>query len=78
MTEATPSKQSEAMREGAEDFEYLSMLAERKGPEKAEKTVRHVLENYRTGDPDWDVPLGEETRGLLDAVCAAILRELEK
>ena len=76
--EATPSKQSEAIRESVEDFEYLSMLAERKGFEKAEKAVRHVLENYRTGDPDWDVPLGDETRGLLDAVCTAILRELEK
>ena len=77
-TEATPSKQSEAIRESAEDFEYLSMLAARKGPEKAEKAVRHVIENYRTSDPDWDVPLGDEKRGLFDAVCTAILRELEK
>ena len=74
-----PAKQSEAIRESIQDFEYLSMLAERRGAEKARKAVRHVLDNYPTGDPDWDNPaLTDEKRNLMDAVCAAILRELSK
>ena len=76
---ATPAKQSEAIRESIEDFEYLSMLAERRGAEKARKAVRHVLDNYPKGDPDWDNPaLTDEKRNLMDSVCMAILRELSK
>jgi len=74
---AMPAKQSEAIRESIADFEYLSLFAERCGAEKAAKAVRHVLDNYPTGDPDWDNPaFTEEKRNLPDAMCGAILRQL--
>ena len=74
---AMPAKQSEAIREGIEDFEYLSMLAEKCGREKAERAVRRVLDIYPSGDPDWDNPdLTDETRNMMDSICAAILRYL--
>ena len=76
-TEATPSKQSEAMREAKEDYEYLSMLEERCGAARAKKTVRYVLDRYQVAAPDWDSPSqSPEERDLCDVVCAAILKEL--
>lgn len=69
------AKQNEAIREGVEDYEYLSMLAERNGRENVKKSMSKVFEKLPYGDPDWDAP-GRD-HALLDRVRVRILDALE-
>ena len=71
-----PSKQSEAIREGVEDYEYLVMLAAKIGRKKMDKLCSRVLERLPYGDPDWDVSGCDHD--YLDKVRTAVLDRLEQ
>lgn len=71
----TPAKQSEAVRESLEDYEYLRMYADRFGRAAAMKIVNGVLERIPFGDPDWDAP-GRD-HAFLDKVRVRMLDRLQ-
>jgi len=69
------SKQCEGAREGMEDFECLTLYAEKFGSEKLKKVMDRVMASLPYGDPDWDAP-GRD-HGLLDRVRVELLNRLE-
>lgn len=70
-----PAKQSEAIRESAYDYEYLKMLSERCGRERAMRYVEEALEAYPCEDYDWDRKGRDHS--VLDRLRLRILDELE-
>ena len=76
-TDVTPAKQSEAIRESIQDFEYLSLLCDKGEKEKALAIARRVVSALPAADPDWDLS-GNLPRGIADEACAEMLDELER
>ena len=70
------AKQSEAIREGVEDYEYLSMLAERVGREQTAAILKEAFGRLPYGDPDWEAP-GRD-HALLDRLRSVLLDRLER
>ena len=70
------AKQSEAIREGVEDYEYLSMLAEKAGREKTADILKEAFGRLPYGDPDWEAP-GRD-HALLDRLRSVLLDRLER
>ena len=76
-TDVTPAKQSEAIRESIQDFEYLSLLCDKGEKEKSLAIARRVVSALPDADPDWDLS-GNLPRGIADEACAEMLDELER
>ena len=74
-TDVMHAKQSMAMLESIEDFEYLSMYAERFGRAKAETLAWSGIKAHPNNDCDWDRP-GVD-RSVADSICVQMLRELD-
>ena len=77
LDDVTPAKQSEAMRESIQDFEYLSMLSDRGAKEEAMKIAKRIVGQLTPRDMDWDV-VDPKNREVVEEACSEMLKMLEK